>query len=125
MKFVLAIAIATSFWTHHGVRVPCHPTAEPTPYSQFAAWGAAGAESAAYHYSETGDCRIFLSPAAYSDARYAPRVFCLLMAHEVGNLAGVPENLPGQPVTATWMTPAAEPPECVHWRHWRRTHWGY
>jgi hypothetical protein len=125
MKYALALAIAASFWHAHGVTLPCHPAAAPVPYSWFADHNIAGALSAAYRYNELPDCRIYLSPGARSDQWYDPPYYCEEIVHEAGNIAGIPENTAGLPVTSTWQTWQSVPGSCRHWRRWRRRAWGY
>ena len=122
MKFALAIAIAASFWGHHGVKTPCHPEAVPTSNQQFAEWGIAGAYAAAYPWPTA--CKVFLSAAALSDSRTWPAGYCTDVVHEVGNINGVPENTPGLTITNTYSALYVVP-ICRHWRRWRHRHWGY
>lgn len=122
MSFALAIAIAASFWAHHGVKTPCHPQPVPTPDAQFAAWGIAGAYAAAYPWPEA--CNIYLSPAGQGDRKSWPAGYCTDVVHEVGNIDGVPENTPGLTITNTYSA-LYTTRTCRHWRKWRHRHWGY
>lgn len=121
MNFVLAVAIAASFWGQRGVQVPCHPVAVQNADAQLPIIEATGLPAAMATRVDT--CQILISENAGTyppDKDMAP-LYCAEVAHEVGHLGGLEHTATGL-MAADGGDWTDIPYECYHWRHWGETH---
>lgn len=111
MRFVIAVAIAVSFWHARGVEIPCHPV----PVVNADALLPKGEWGWPADMGATSGCRILLSNGGSVSRVAAPDRYCTEIVHEVGHLAGLPHTEHGV------MSPVIEddsdiPYDCKHWQ---------